>query len=289
MWMLFAAVATSSLLGSLHCVGMCGPLALWASGASERHDRPKIVLATACYHLGRLVIYAVLGAVAGAVGMALDLGGDILGMQLVAARVVGAAMIVVGGWALWHRVFEVVRPARVAAPKALTPSIITRVIQHIRPHVFRLPLVWRGAACGGLTALLPCGWLYLFALVAAGTGDMVQGALLMAAFWVGTVPLLTALVAGAGFAQGRFQRAVPAVAAGLLVVAGSYTAAGRGLSELNAWSDIKTAFAVPPQPAGESALPVTPTVELQRHLETPLPCCQHAPPPDGAAEPQQAP
>ncbi|MEL6106783.1 MAG: sulfite exporter TauE/SafE family protein [Planctomycetota bacterium] len=67
MSMLFSAIVLASVLGSTHCVGMCGPLALWASGALDQ-SRQKVLANTSLYHLGRLFTYAMMGLLAGGIG-----------------------------------------------------------------------------------------------------------------------------------------------------------------------------------------------------------------------------
>ena len=89
MWVLIIAVVTASLLGSFHCIGMCGPLAIWASGSGDQVERRTLAFATTLYHFGRLCTYMVAGLIAGAIGGAIDLGGEVLGYQVAAARVVG--------------------------------------------------------------------------------------------------------------------------------------------------------------------------------------------------------
>ena len=74
MWLLISAVVTASLLGSMHCVGMCGPLAIWASGAGEGRRGRQLAVATTLYHLGRLMTYALAGLIAGGAGQLVDLG-----------------------------------------------------------------------------------------------------------------------------------------------------------------------------------------------------------------------
>ena len=74
---------------------------------------------------------------------------------------------------------------RVAAPAG------TRRLVHGTTVATNALLERRGAATGLLTTLLPCGWLYAFVITAAGTGNALAGAGLMATFWVGTLPMLT--------------------------------------------------------------------------------------------------
>ncbi len=278
MWVLMGAIVSASLLGSLHCVGMCGPLAIWASGAGDRIPPSQMSLATALYHFGRLITYALAGLMAGAAGQLADMGGEALGVQLLAARVVGIAMIVFGS----HQLFKMIAQSRSgkAALKVDTmrPTGITRVLLSLRPLVFGLPVPARGLATGLLTAFLPCGWLYLFALVAAGTGSLTMGPMVMLAFWVGTVPALVGLVSGTQALAMRFRKLIPAGAALLLIIGGCYTASGRGFAKLNSLTDIRltgnTQFASPTRLQSPSASESHRIAEEVAELtKTPLPCC----------------
>lgn len=294
MWLLISAVVTASLLGSLHCVGMCGPLAIWASGAGDGRRGRQLAVATTLYHFGRLLTYALAGLIAGAAGQLVDLGGEALGVQLVAARIVGTLMIVIGG----VRLYQLVLQRRQFKQFESTPqaSLITRALVRLRPIIFRLPTAARGLVTGLLTPLLPCGWLYLFALVAAGTGSMLTGPIVMIAFWLGTVPALVALVAGTQFLGVRFRKAIPVGAALLLVLAGGYTAVGRGFAGLTSLADIRPRVATSTAKAGsgDTALSRQETVGqtagqraeqtakqlaagIDELVKTPLPCCVDKP------------
>jgi hypothetical protein len=85
------------------------------------------------------------------------------------------------------------------------------------------PPVVRALATGLLTTLLPCGWLYAFVISAAGTGSPAFGALTMAVFWVGTVPILVTLGAGLRAITGALGRRLPTVTAAAVVVVGLAT------------------------------------------------------------------
>lgn len=287
MWILLSAIATASILGSLHCVGMCGPLAIWASGA-DQHRSSNIWFSTALYHIGRGTTYAIAGLIAGGLGQLVDWGGGIVGIQLLAARIVGGLMIFFGLLALIRLARPFLRKwfsakqagssnstssTAYAAPK---PNWITAQLLRLRPVLFRLPLPVRGLSVGLMTALLPCGWLYLFALVAAGTGSIWTGSLVMIAFWVGTVPLLVGLVAGTRLLSGRIGRAIPLAASLLLVVAGAYTASGRGFANLNHELKVSSVLLEQLQSGDVASMDAT-TVQqgLKQLVETPLPCCPH--------------
>ena len=270
MGMLVVAVITASLLGSTHCVGMCGPLAMWASGLGESPSRSQVIRSTMLYHMGRLLTYSLAGAIAGGLGSLVDIGGGALGIQLAAARIVGTLMMVIG----------VVRLAGywgIGKSPALgnQPSRIGAMVAKARPYVHKLSPSGRALTVGLLTTLLPCGWLYLFALVAAGTGSIATGAVVMAAFWAGTVPALTAMVAGSMALSARWIKTVPVVAAVLLIVTGGYTATGRGFASLNSLTDIKTSvdLSIEDDSKPDCCCEKDVAAQIQSLTQTPLPCC----------------
>lgn len=287
---------TASLLGSSHCVGMCGPLAIWAGGAAEERRGSHIALASSLYHLGRLVTYTLAGLIAGALGQLADIGGQMLGTQLVAARLVGAAMIVIGLVQLGRLTIRFRQPtasSRAIGGREPRPALTTRILIRLRPYIFRLPLPMRGLLTGLLTTLLPCGWLYLFALIAAGTGSMLLGPVVMAAFWLGTVPALVALVAGTQLMAAKFRYLIPGIAALMLIIGGGFTASGRGFASLQSFDEFVSQVAQRKMQVGsnpslhvetQAALP--PSVDdvaiqsivdrIDALVATPLPCCIEA-------------
>lgn len=283
MWMFIGTIVVASLLGSMHCVGMCGPLAMWASGVGQ--PRKSLAVNTSLYHVGRLLTYGLAGALAGFVGQLTDIGGRLLGLQSLAAQLVGSLMVAVGVWKL----IQLWQLRRAVTPPSLKPSRIGGWLVKLRPLVFGLPAPARALTTGLLTALLPCGWIYLFALVAAGTGNVQGGLLVMVAFWLGSVPALVALVASATLLTGRLKQSMPLIAAGLLIVAGSYTAVGRGYADLDGLTASPAAQLRPTSKLhanqtdsassvnGGTTMAVSMTAVMQdvdKLLSAPLPCCQ---------------
>ena len=203
-------VLAASLVGSLHCAGMCGPLVVFCGGGER--PRPAALLA---YHLARLVGYLALGLAAGTLGAAVDLGGRAAGFGRAAAVVAGVFMIVAGVGALFGPRWK----------KGPGPG--ARVLTRLMGRASKLGAMQRSLVIGGLTAFLPCGWLYAFLAAAASTGAALSGALVMAAFWLGSVPVLLGLGVGAGTLLGPLRRRAPAVVAVLLIGLGLFTVAGR--------------------------------------------------------------
>jgi sulfite exporter TauE/SafE len=219
---LLVTVLAASLVGSLHCVGMCGPFVAFYSGADGSTGARRL-LSHAVYSGGRLVAYVLLGLAAGAIGAALDLAGALTGVQRVAAVVAGVVMVAWGVIALLRiRGFKMFRHSGY--------SLLGGWSRRAFSSIGHRPPVVRAAALGLLSGLLPCGWLWAFLVTAAGTGSSIAGAAVMAAFWLGTVPSLVAVGLGAQLIGAPLRRHVPAVTAVLLVALGVFAILARPAS-----------------------------------------------------------
>ncbi|MBM4342730.1 MAG: sulfite exporter TauE/SafE family protein [Deltaproteobacteria bacterium] len=229
-WTVFAA----SVVGSLHCAGMCGGLVAFAVGApapgtqqTGRGWRERWRQGLHClggvqsaYHGGRLLAYSLLGMAAGALGRGVDAAGASQGWSQSAAAAAGVAMIAWGTWNLLGAAgVKLPRAHRFAALASLYGATLRRLRAQ--------PAMVRAGVLGLASALLPCGWLYAFVITAAGTGSATGGALAMAAFWAGTLPMLAALGAGVQALAGPMRRHVPKLAAAALVLVGVLAIAHR--------------------------------------------------------------
>ncbi|MCU0874601.1 MAG: sulfite exporter TauE/SafE family protein [Pirellulaceae bacterium] len=250
------AVLLASLFGSLHCAGMCGPLVAFAVGAPETSSYAQRAVLQIVYHGGRLATYALVGAICGVLGAALDLGGSLLGLQRVAAVMAGAMMIAVG-------VLALLRYRGVALPHLGLPAFLQRLVVVGQRTAVGLRPLPRALTIGLLTALLPCGWLYAFAIIAAGAGSAAWGAAVMAAFWAGTVPVLVSLGVGVQALTGAVGRRLPLATALILVALGLYTVGDRLLVPAGAFEPLAESL------QGRDAREQLKTVE-----QTKPPCCQ---------------
>lgn len=175
---LWVAALLAGLLGSPHCVGMCGGI-VTAFGMSLREQTPaqKIRL-TLLYHAGRLLSYALLGLLAGLMGMAL--------LQPLAHTawpriVVAAALILIGLSMLGLPLLSALERLGARLWQAMAP---------LRQRLFPIHTAPRALGAGLLWGFLPCGLVYGALLTAAASGDTLQGAGLMLVFGLGTMPLL---------------------------------------------------------------------------------------------------
>lgn len=218
---LVATVFVSSLLGSLHCAGMCGGfVTFYAAGdrsAGFARLRPHLA-----YNLGRLATYAALGGLSGAAGAVLDRAGALAGVGRVASILAGVVMVLWGAVLLLQARGAHIRTRWV--PRGLSAFVGRRVAS-----LSDRPPTVRAATLGLLSTLLPCGWLYAFAVLAAGTGSVVGGVLTMVAFWAGTLPVMASLGAGVQFLVGPLRRHLPVITSLALIVVGLLALAGRAM------------------------------------------------------------
>jgi sulfite exporter TauE/SafE len=244
------SVLVASLLGSLHCVGMCGGLVSFYAGDAASNGARW--LPHAAYHSTRLFAYALLGAAAGQLGSALDgfgswLGFGDLGLMIAGSTLVSWGLPLLIGGRVRSRLLRLGRgPARRAAWLARLETHFATLAHQLR----RRPPVWRASALGLSAALLPCGWLYAFVVLAAGTGSPIRGALLLVAFWAGTVPALLGLGLGVARLSPSLRARVPRLSAALLLLVCGFNVASR-------WPLARAADADP------ALGPVTPSCHVQ--------------------------
>ncbi len=214
---LVLSVLGASLLGSPHCAAMCGGFVCFFSG---QQDAKPSRLTHATYHLGRLISYALLGVAAGVAGAGFDLAGRMAGFQRPAAVAAGTLLIF---WGL----AGLAAAAGIGRGATAAPAGFRRFFSGAIARLANKPPILRALSIGLLTALLPCGWLYVFVATAASTGSATNGALVMAVFWAGTVPVLAGVGALAQRAAGPLRAKLPVVTAAVLLVLGVLTVAGK--------------------------------------------------------------
>jgi sulfite exporter TauE/SafE len=207
-------MVSAGVLGSVHCIGMCGGLIAAASdGASEPRQR---FVVQAGYQAARLLSYVALGGVAGGLGHALDLAGQAAGLGKAAAVIAGTTMSV---WGLLGMLEATGALKRALPGFRLLPRRVVAWLAGVRQR----PPLARAMLLGGVSALLPCGFLYAFALAGAATGSPLGGMLVMAALWLGNLPALLGFGLLLASALSRVKRHVPLLSATSVLVLGLYT------------------------------------------------------------------
>lgn len=219
MLMLTLTIFIASLIGSLHCAGMCGAFVMIATGGAETDFNHRIRVQLA-YHLGRLLTYIGLGALGGGIGAIVDVAGRLAGLQESAAILAGSYMVLFGVMSLFR--WMGINPIRPHLPRFWVSSV-SRIYQ----KCMTFEPVFRAWLIGVATTMLPCGWLYAFVVTAAGTANPFLGALAMTAFWFGTLPVMISLGAGLQAILGRLGPRLPALTCFVLIAIGMYTLVNR--------------------------------------------------------------
>ena len=177
------------LAGSLHCVGMCGPIALMVPGSGTASHRLNRAFA---YNLGRILMYALAGLIFGFVGKGLFVVGWQQGIS------VGFGVLLIVG---------VLFPALLKRwkPKAKWFSVMNRLKGRLFPLI-RKQSVSGSFVVGILNALLPCGLIYTALAGAILTGSPWAAAKYMALFGTGTALALMVLSMSGSVLVQRYRR-----------------------------------------------------------------------------------
>ncbi len=192
------AVFVTSLLGSSHCAGMCGPFVILASGKEQASAR-QLRTALTSYHLGRLLSYSLLGAMAGLLGYGVLGFGSLVGMADTIIPLSGGLLVAYG---LGVILYDILRPHRVLVSM---PAFLQGWLKQGYRSSMSLAPWKRAATIGFYSGFLPCGWLYAFLMMALGVGSPLGGLSVVLVFWLGTLPALTGLTLGVRQLGGWFH------------------------------------------------------------------------------------
>lgn len=163
------------LVGSVHCAGMCGPIALALPGGSAR---AVLLTGRAAYNFGRILTYSALGAVFGSLGQSFA----VAGLQRWLSLLAGLA-ILIGLIATRRRSLGAPATRAVGWLKSALGNLLKR---HALSSLFFIGL---------LNGLLPCGLVYVACAAATASGNVLTGIESMFAFGLGTLPMMLAISA----------------------------------------------------------------------------------------------
>lgn len=168
------SIFSASFLGSIHCLGMCGPIVLVV-------NRSKVDMVL--YHLGRMLMYVALGSLSGYLGQQLLSFFPKSSVALIAPLTLGSIFVAMGTGLLVNKPFHLKLPKVFSKP--FNFAIKAKKDQNSNNSIVTLFI-------GMSSIFLPCGWLYGYVIGAATTDSVIMGAMMMFMFWLGTVPALLA-------------------------------------------------------------------------------------------------
>ena len=186
------------LLGSFHCVGMCGPIAFMLP--VDRSNTVKKITQISIYHFGRLLAYSIIGLVFGLIGKSLY----IFGFQQQLSIIIGVLMILVvlipqqtfNKYNFSKPIYRLISKVKSALGSAMKKKTMDTFL-----------------TIGFLNGFLPCGLVYMALFAAIAGGNALNGILYMAVFGLGTIPLMTTAIYFSQFLKGkarqRIQKAIP--------------------------------------------------------------------------------
>lgn len=184
-------------VGSLHCVGMCGPIAFMLP--LDRKRPVKSFFQLISYHLGRIFTYSLIGVLFGLLGKSFYF----FGFQQQLSIAIGLLMIIA---IIFPKIFK----------KLTISNKITAILIKVKSALGKELKKQDNSTLftiGFLNGFLPCGLVYMAVFGAIALGNPLSGALYMALFGIGTIPLMTAVIYIGNFTKGnlrlKIQKAIP--------------------------------------------------------------------------------
>ena len=169
---------TLGLIGSFHCIGMCGPIAI-ALPLKNQSWLERIISAL-LYNLGRTVTYGIMGAVFGLLGK----GFQLIGIQQWVSIIMGIIMIL-------SVIFPIIFRKYINADGFVT-KWVSKLISTLRKLFSKRSYIslW---VIGLMNGLLPCGLVYMALAGAIVSGNSANGAIYMLVFGLGTIPIMLSI------------------------------------------------------------------------------------------------
>jgi hypothetical protein len=209
------SIITIAFLGSFgHCIGMCGGIVLAYSTIKIEPKSSKVSQGVAhlLYSFGRVFTYSILGAIFGALGGVVTFSNTANGVMLIVA---GIAMML-AGLSLMGKIKFLTLIEHSFSSSSTYKDAFKRVLNSKSNFSFFI--------LGMLNGLLPCGFVYFFAITAASTASPLYGALVMAIFGISTIPAMFSLgfltsISGAT----SFRNMMVSLSSFAVIIYGSYT------------------------------------------------------------------
>ncbi len=202
------------LLGSFHCAGMCGPIAI----ALPLHGNrlPQKIYGGVLYNLGRTLTYGVMGAVFGLLGQ----GVRMIGFQQKVSIIMGAIMIISVFFPSFFKNQYNTENSWISVVGKLKSAIVRMFAIRSFSSLFFIGLA---------NGLLPCGLVYIAIAGAIGTGEVVYGSLYMLMFGLGTIPMMLSIAIAGNILSVAIRKKINRLMPFLVVIVGVFFIL-RGLS-----------------------------------------------------------
>lgn len=181
------------LLGSVHCIGMCGPLVMALPIAHK--SNPQKIVALSLYHLGKIVSYSLLGMLFG-----------LFGSQFPIFLFQRNITIFIGVFMLIYVVYVFVIQSKHIS-LGIFNSFYNVIVKQLS-SLFKVKSIFTFFMIGILNGLLPCGMIYLALSSAMSTQNLYYGSLLMAFFGMGTIPALLLVALGGQYMGFTFRKKI---------------------------------------------------------------------------------
>ena len=190
---MFYSAFILGLLGSLHCIGMCGPIAFMLP--VDQTNILKKVSQISIYHFGRLLAYTIIGLLFGFIGK----GFYLFGLQQQLSIMIGVLMITV-----------TLIPKRQFNKYNLSKPIFKTIseVKSALGHALKQKTMDTFLTIGFLNGFLPCGLVYMAVFAAIATGHTLDGAFYMSFFGLGTIPLMTSAIYFSQLLKGSLRQKV---------------------------------------------------------------------------------
>jgi sulfite exporter TauE/SafE len=249
-------ILIAGLAGSVHCAGMCGGIvsAFSVGGPSAAPARARVIpiarMGTGgtaamtwagantgalghvlAYNSGRIGSYMLAGAIAGGIAGSVASLAQMASAQLIAYWLANLMLVAMGLYLMdaWRGL------ARVEA----LGGILWRRVQPLVKPLVPMDTPLKALALGGLWGWVPCGMVYSMLLTAMLSGSALDGALIMGAFGLGTLPMLLAMGMAGSKLRHYLQKRSVRVACGLLVLGFGVLGLARAASGgQHAWFDV---------------------------------------------------
>ncbi len=202
---LYLFALMTGLVGSLHCIGMCGPIAIALPlGSKSVISR---FTGSLVYNIGRILTYAVLGAIFGLLGQGIEMAG----LQQWASIIIGAAMVL-----------SVIAPALFKGKAKIEKFFFSyggRLIGSFR-KLFTISSIPSLFLIGLLNGLLPCGLVYIAIAGAINTNELFNGITYMLIFGIGTIPIMFAIPLVGNLIGSAFRKRYGRIVSWFIVILG---------------------------------------------------------------------